>query len=106
MLITGDLKPSQIYRQPVHCRTKFHFLPWNRLLEILRFILISDYEKEIEIMQNLTKEEYLTSLRRISTLYVKLKCLKALTACGTRLSRDTILRGRTDDGVLMIANSQ
>lgn len=28
------------------------------------FVQISDYEKEIEIMQSVTKEEYLASLRR------------------------------------------
>lgn len=33
-------------------------------LTLLYYIQISDYEKEIEIMQSVSKEEYLASLRR------------------------------------------
>ena len=33
-------------------------------LTIIYHIQISDYDKEIEIMQSVTKEEYLASLRR------------------------------------------
>ncbi|XP_022843373.1 AP2-like ethylene-responsive transcription factor At1g16060 [Olea europaea var. sylvestris] len=47
---------------------------------------ISDYEKEIEIMQNVTKEEYLASLRRKNHYYISISFLNTFGDCSKRIN--------------------
>lgn len=68
----GVLQLSPIFRYDNHLYIYcfLSFLLWDyavclkHIVPILLNLQISDYEKEIEIMQNLTKEEHLASLRR------------------------------------------
>ena len=54
------------------------------------FCQISDYANEIEIMQNLTKEEYLASLRRCSTCLLMID--DHLTFAIDSLSREKLVK--------------